>query len=341
MSKGLHKTLGPALLLLLIICIVLSVCFGGVAISPAEVLSSLGKLFSGAETMTLNERILSEIRLPRVLLSVITGAGLTAGGVLCQSLFRNPIVEPGLIGTSSGAAFGASVYFVLSAMLHLSFGSVSLSFMAFLGGILSTAMVLLVSGFGRSGEQRIFYILLTGMAINALFLAGVGFLSYIARDPQARSITFWNLGTFSGANWNSVTISSLIVLLGIIVSIRLSKHLNTLMLGFEEAMLLGTNVKRIKYVTLFINVLIVTTVTSFVGVIGFVGLIVPHILRLLIGSDNRKLIIYGTLFGGSLLCVSDLIARVIIAPAELPVGIITAITGVPVFLVMLHKHKTV
>lgn len=318
---------------------VLSVCFGGVSISVQEVISSLTKWISGDDALTLNERILSQIRLPRVLLSVIVGAGLTVGGVLCQSLFRNPIVEPGLIGTSSGAAFGASVYFVLSAALHLTFGSVSLSIMAFLGGILSTSLVLVFSGFGRSGEQRIFYILLTGMAINALFLAGVGFLSYIARDPQARSITFWNLGTLSGANWHSVSISGIVVTTGIFASLWLSKHLNVLMLGYDEALLLGTNIKRIKYLTLIINVVIVTTITSFVGVIGFVGLIVPHILRMIIDSDNRKLIIYGSLFGASLLCISDLVARIIIAPAELPLGIITAITGVPVFLILLNKSK--
>jgi iron complex transport system permease protein len=339
-QKKSHIPLGPLLILLLVVCVLLSVCFGGVSISFGEVFSSVTKFISGQDDLTLNERILSEIRVPRVFLSVIVGAGLTIGGVLCQSLFRNPIVEPGLIGTSSGAAFGASVYYVLSAALHLNFGSVSLSIMAFLGGILSTGLVLLFSGFGRSGEQRIFQILLTGMAINALFLAGVGFLSYIARDPQARSITFWNLGTLSGANWHSVSISGFILCVGMFASLWLSKHLNALMLGYDEALLLGTNIKKIKYLTLIINVLIVTTITSFVGVIAFVGLIVPHILRLMLGTDNRKLIIYGSLFGASLLCISDLIARIIIAPAELPVGIITAVTGVPVFLILLNKNKT-
>lgn len=327
------------LFVILIIITVLSIRFGAVSISTSEIFSSLRKSFTDPDDMSLNERIFMEIRLPRAILCALVGASLAIGGVLMQALFRNPIVEPGLVGTSSGAAFGAALYFVLGAMFQYDAGEWTLPFAACAGGILSTYLVFILSQSKQTGKSSITGLLLTGIAINALFLSGVGFLSYIARDPQARSITFWNLGTLSGANWHSVLIIGISTLVCFIIALRYAKQLNALMMGEEEAQLLGINVKRLKIKVLLINVIMVAVATAFVGVISFVGLIVPHLLRIMKGSDNRFLIINSALMGGILLGSADLAARLILMPAELPIGIVTSAVGVPIFIILLRKKN--
>jgi len=327
------------LLLLTVVITLLSLCFGAVNISLHEIVSAAGKWFHQADDMTLNERIFIGIRLPRSLLCLLVGASLAVGGVLLQALFRNPIVEPGLVGTSSGAAFGAALYFVLGAVFKVNAGEWTLPIAACAGGILSTAMVFLLSQSGQTGKSSIVALLLTGIAINALFMSGVGFLSYIARDPQARSITFWNLGTLSGASWHSVIIIGITTVVCIFIALRYARHLNALMIGEEEAIYLGINIKRLKLVILLINVVMIAIATAFVGVISFVGLIVPHLLRILNGSDNRYLIRNGALLGAILLSASDLVARMALRPAELPIGIVTSIIGVPVFIILLRRKN--
>lgn len=334
-----YKYLFLFLTLLLIAVVLVSMKYGAVIISIEEIFSSLNKYFAGSDHMTLNERIFLQIRLPRAILCVFVGATLAVGGVLMQALFRNPIVEPGLVGTSSGAAFGAALYFVLGATFNFNAGEWTLPIAACAGGILSTSLVFLLSQSKQTGKSSIIALLLTGIAINALFLSGVGFLSYIARDPQARSITFWNLGTLSGANWHSVIIIGCTTILCIAVSLRYAKHLNALMIGEEEAQYLGVNIKRLKLTVLLINVAMVAIATAFVGVISFVGLLVPHLLRMISGSDNRYLIRNGVLLGAILLSLSDFAARMLLRPAELPIGIVTSVIGVPVFILLLRRNN--
>jgi iron complex transport system permease protein len=257
--------------------------------------------------------------------------------MLMQALFRNPIVEPGLVGTSSGAAFGAALYFVLGATFQWNLGEWTLPVAACLGGICSTALVFYLSRSRNSSKSSVVSLLLTGIAINALFLSGVGFLSYIARDPQARSITFWNLGTLSGAYWQGVLFVVVVTVSCLLLSLRYAKNLNALMLGEQEAQLLGMNVNTLKMKVLLLNVIMVAVATAFVGVIGFVGLIVPHLLRMLHGSDNRYLIWSGALMGAVVLTASDLVARLLLSPAELPIGIVTSMVGVPIFIVLLRR----
>jgi iron complex transport system permease protein len=329
----------PILLVLLIITSVLSIGYGAVSISIHEMYSSLSKLFSGVEELTLNERIFLEIRLPRSVLCLFVGASLSMGGVLMQALFRNPIVEPGLVGTSSGAAFGAAFYFVLGATMKFNTGEWTLPLAACAGAMFSTFLVFVLSRSNETGKSSIVALLLTGIAINALFLSAVGFLSYIARDPQARSITFWNMGTLSGANWHSVTIVGISTTACFLIALRYAKHLNALMIGEEEAQYLGINIKKLKLIILLINVVMVAVATAFVGVISFVGLIVPHLLRIINGSDNRFLLINSVLLGAILLSLSDLVARLLLAPAELPIGIVTSAVGVPVFIILLRKKN--
>lgn len=326
----------PLLAGILLVAALLSIILGAVEISFADMIEAFRKTISGDEALTLDQNIFMQLRLPRALLCVITGAALACAGVLMQALFRNPIVEPGLIGTSSGAAFGASLYFVLGALFKFHAGEWTLPIAAFLGGLASTWLVYVLSY--QKQQAGIMTLLLTGIAINALFFSGVGFMSYLARDPQARSITFWNLGTFSGANWNSVLICTVVVLISVGYSWRQGAALNTLMLGENEAAALGVNVQRLKRNILFLNVLMVAVTTVFTGVISFVGLIVPHLLRWWRGSDNRFLILASCLLGPILLTGADLVARLLFAPAELPIGIVTSVIGVPVFVWMLRRQ---
>lgn len=329
----------PLLTALLVVTVLLSACYGAVNISTGEIIGALSKTCSGGGQLSLHERIFMEIRLPRTIFCVLAGAALAVGGVLLQALFRNPIVEPGLIGTSSGAAFGAALYFVLGSTLHFNAGEWTLPLAACAGAMLATFLVLGFSEKKQAGKTAIVTLLLTGIAINALFLSGTGFLSYIARDPQARSITFWNLGTLSGANWHAVMITGIILGVCFFRALSYTSQLNLLILGEDEAMLAGVSVQRLKREVLIINVIMIAVVTAFTGVISFVGLVVPHFLRIWKGADNRYLVIGSALAGAVLLSLADVAARLLLRPAELPIGIVTSVAGVPVFIFLLRKKN--
>jgi iron complex transport system permease protein len=318
-----------------------SIRYGAIDFPISQMWSSTLAIATGHTPATLDGRIFTELRLPRAILCLFVGASLGVGGTLMQALFRNPIVEPGLVGTSSGAALGAALYFVLGSVLHLEHSSWSLPVAACAGGVAATWLVFALSQTRADGRASIVMLLLTGLAVNALCLSGIGFLSYIARDPQARSIIFWNLGTLSGASWHSTFIVGVTTTVGTIAAMTCAKPLNALMIGEEEATYLGVDVRRLKWIVLTINVLIVAVATAFTGVIAFVGLIVPHILRMLRGADHRFLIPGSALAGGALLSLADLTARVALRPAELPIGIVTSVVGVPVFLFLLRRGRYV
>ena len=290
---------------------------------------------------SVHEGLFFEIRLPRTLLCVFVGAALSVSGALMQSLFRNPIVEPGLIGTSAGSALGAALLIVLgsnSFFTNIAFlGDLLMPFCAFLGGLIATALVYYFSA--SLNRVNVSIMILAGIAVNAIANGGTGFLAYIARDPQARSITFWSLGSLSGANWQPVWIVGCSTITGIILALRFSRPLNALQLGDSEAGYLGVHTERLKISVILVNTLLVSVATSIVGIIAFVGLIVPHLLRLLKGSDNRYLLIGSSLLGASLLVLTDVVCRIVIAPAEMPVGIVTAFVGAPVFLWLLSRYK--
>lgn len=317
---------------------------GAVNITYRDIIISLSRALGVHFTdkaETIQQGVFMQIRLPRVLLCVIVGAGLSVSGALMQALFRNPIVEPGLIGTSSGAAFGAALVFVVGKDYFSKYsqllGIMALPASAFVFSLIATMLVYkLSSSFGRI---TVSIMILVGVAINALAASCTGFLSYIARDPQARSIIFWNLGTFSGANWNAVMLVYAVTIPSIILVLRYSKALNALLLGESEAGYLGINTESLKTKIILLNTFIVAIGTSVVGVIGFVGLIVPHLLRMIKSSDNRFLIIGSTFVGAIIMNVADMVSRVIIAPAELPIGIVTSFVGAPVFIWLLLKQK--
>lgn len=327
------------LLVLMALTTAASIRFGAIDFSLREMAAAFSGTLSGAGDLTLNQRIFMQLRVPRAILCLLVGACLGVGGTLMQALFRNPIVEPGLVGTSSGAAFGAAMFYVFGALLKVDLGAWTLPIAACAGGVLSTYLVFALAQTRNEGRSSIMLLLLTGLAINALFMSGIGFLSYVARDPQARSIIYWNLGTMSGADWQSVLVVGAATIGGTAAALFYAKPLNALMIGEEEALALGVNVRRLKWVVLTINVLMVAVATAFTGVISFVGLIVPHILRIVRGPDNRFLIAGSALLGGTLLSLADLIARVSLRPAELPIGIVTSVVGVPVFLSLLRQRQ--
>ncbi|MDX6268890.1 MAG: heme transport system permease protein [Acidobacteriota bacterium] len=338
---GTERALLAVLIFATLLVLAASVRYGAVDFSIPAIGRSLASLLPGRPEPTLEQRIFLELRLPRAVLCLLVGASLGVGGALMQALFQNPIVEPGLVGTSSGAAFGSALFFVLGGVFQIGASRWSLPLAACLGGILSTYLVFLLARSREDGRASIVLLLLTGLAINALFMSAIGFLSYIARDPQARSITFWSLGTLSGANWRAVQIVAISTVGGTLVALRYAKQLNALMIGEEEATYLGVNVNRLKWIILSVNVVIVAVATAFTGVISFVGLVVPHILRMLRGSDNRFLIVGSALVGAMLLSLADLIARLSLRPAELPIGIVTSAVGVPVFLFLLRRRRYV
>ena len=336
-----NKFFFPVLIVLLIAMLLSAIAFGAVHIQVGDMFSSLKHFFEGDKPANIHEAVFIQLRLPRVLLCAITGAILAVSGVLMQGLFRNPIVEPGLVGTSAGAAFGASIVFVLGAKMGVEFksqmGPLLVPLFASGGGMLATfAVYTLAKNITR---VSIMSLLLIGIAINAVGLSGTGFMSYIARDPQARSITFWNLGTFSGASWQQVFIVGAVATIIFIFSFRLSKQLNALLLGEEEAGYIGVDANKLKRRVMVLNTIMVSVATAFVGVIAFMGLIVPHVMRLLIGSDNKRLLPASMIAGALLLTLADMGARLLLAPAEIPIGIITSLVGAPVFIILLKSYN--
>jgi len=321
---------------LLIAALLVSAGTGAFTFTPAKMgrfLAQAAGWLVPTESDALGRNVFLQLRLPRVLLSALTGAVLGVSGTIMQGLFRNPIVEPGLAGTSAGAALGASLVFVLgggTSALAAPLGSLAVPLMAFAGAFAATMLVYRVSA--TFGKVNVFTLLLAGIAVNAVCSAGTGFLSYVARDPQARNITFWNLGTFTTADWRGVSVVAVTFVACFALTLRDAKALNALMLGEDEAALLGMDPQRLIFRLLVLNTLMVATATAMVGVIAFVGLVVPHVLRMMKSSDYGFLLPGSALLGALLMVVVDVVARLIIPPAELPVGIITAVVGAPVFL---------
>lgn len=301
---------------------------GAVSISMGEMIAAVLGGDAGGTVRT----IIVEVRLPRVLLAVLLGAGMGVSGAAVQGLFRNPLADPALIGVSSGAALFAAIYLV-SGVASV-FPQVGLATSAFLGGCLATWVVLSVGG-SRGGMASL---LLAGIAINALALAGVGFLSFVATDAELRSVTFWALGSLNGANWPAVATAAFIpVAVGLLI--REAGNLDALTLGETEAKYLGVHPLAVRYRIIILSALCVGVGVALAGVVAFVGLIVPHLVRLTLGSSHRLVIPASGLGGALMLLVADALARSLAAPVEIPVGILTALLGGPFFLYLLVREQ--
>lgn len=335
------------LLLLMVAVMVLSSCTGAVKISLAELLAILGNQAGLADDGGFKSQqaaVLLNIRLPRVMLGMLIGAGLGVSGAGIQGLFRNPLAEPGLIGISSGATLFAVLMIVMEIGIFKKLtgmlGFYALSLAAFVGACLTTVIVYRLSM--RNGKTIITTLLLSGIAINALAGAFTGLLTYVANDEQLRTITFWSLGSLGGASWETVTGILPFILIPVFVLPFLSKSLNALALGDAQALHMGVDVVTVKRIIMVLATIAVGASVAVAGVIGFIGLIIPHILRMTFSSDHRLVIPGSALLGAALLSLADLLARTIVVPAELPIGILTALIGTPVFLyiIITERNKT-
>jgi iron complex transport system permease protein len=332
--------------ILLLAAVFASAGIGALSFTPGHMIDYLGQGLGWlplSDHDVLSRNIFLRLRLPRALLCGLTGAVLGVSGTLLQGLFRNPIVEPGLAGTSAGAALGAALVFVFGGDTASSFtaplGSLGVPILAFAGAFGATMLVYRLSTSFRKVD--VFTLLLAGIAVNAVCNAGTGILSYIARDPQARNITFWTLGTFTTASWWGAELVGVCFLACFLWVLRYGKSLNALMLGEDEAAALGIDPEKLIFRLIVVNTIMVSIATAMVGVIGFIGLVTPHILRILRSSDYAFLLPASALLGAILMELIDIIARLVIKPAELPVGIITALVGAPVFLAILLRQRRV
>lgn len=320
---------------------VLAIGTGAVAIAPQRVVAIL---LGGADPgITDAQRtVVLGVRLPRVLLGLVAGAGLACAGVMMQALFRNPLADPALIGVSAGAALGAVGVIVLGATMLKGLAHVlgiwTLPMAAFVGALLTAMTVFRLSS--HDGVLDASTMLLCGIAVNALTGAGIGLLTYLATDEQLRSLTFWSLGSLGAATWSSLVAAAPAVAVVALATPWLAQRLNALLLGESEALHLGVNVERLKRVLIALTAASAGAVVAVSGVIGFVGLIAPHVARLLVGPDHRWVLPLAALLGASLLTLADLVARTAVRPAELPIGILTAFLGAPFFIWLLRRRSS-
>jgi iron complex transport system permease protein len=335
-----HKLILTLLTLFLIAVIIASVCIGAVHISPAQFWSILTYHTGLSKEMLFTSQqtaVLFSLRLPRVLLGVIIGAALAISGASLQGLFRNPLAEPGLIGISSGATLFAALMIVFGGRLLNNIGNIygyyALAVAAFSGAFITTLTVYRLAI--HQGKTVITALLLTGIAINALAFAFTGLLTYLSTDEQLRNITFWSLGSLGGASWISFSSVLPFILVPLIGLPFMAKALNGISLGEVQAGHMGINVNRTKTTVIILSTMAVGASVAVAGVISFVGLVIPHILRMAFGSDHRLVLPGSAILGATALTLADLISRTIVAPTELPIGIVTALGGSPVFIYMI------
>lgn len=317
---------------------VLSIARGAVSV-PLGDLPRI--LFGAGEGVERHALIVMSIRLPRTILVMLVGAALALSGAIMQGLFRNPLADPGLVGVSSGAALAAGITIVLGDLIigakagTLPFAL--LPFGAFLGGLASTFLLYGIAT--RRGRTSIATMLLAGIALGALSGAMSGFLSFLSDDRQLRDLTFWALGSFAGASWTKVSAVVPVMFALAIGAPFLARGLNALAIGEAEAYHLGFRVQVIKGASIVLVALAVGVSVAVAGVIGFVGIVVPHLVRLMLGADHRSLLPLSAMGGAMLLTAADLVARSVVAPAELPIGIVTAAMGAPFFLWLLLRRE--
>lgn len=335
-----------ALLALLGLSVVVSITFGPVSIQPGEVARILYAKFAsllsleipGAEELLSSSRtdIIWNIRLPRVLMAAVVGAGLSTSGVVMQSVVRNPLANPYVLGISSGASLGATLAILMGAFAV--FGNYGVSVGAFLGALLTSLFVFTVAFSGKSRGNTI-KLLLAGMAVNAICSAFTNFIIYTAKDAEGiRSVTFWTMGGLTSASWNLLGIPAVVVLIGVIIFLTQFRVLNALLIGDESALTLGINVALIRKVYLLISSALTGVVVAVSGTIGFVGLIIPHVVRMVVGSDHRRVTVISVIVGAIFLIWCDVVARMILGNTELPIGIVTSMIGGPFFVwLMLTK----
>lgn len=322
----------------LLVVAVISAASGQLAVPPAEVVGSiahaLGLGIGPVPADANGEAALWLIRFPRIVLAVLVGAALAAAGMLMQAIFGNPLAEPGVVGVSSGAALGGAATIVFGWTF---LGSWTIAVAAFVTGLAATGLVYAMSR--ANGKTEVVTLVLTGIAVNAVTAAGLAFLVFIG-DTQAREeIVFWQLGSLNGAMWSDISVVLPVVIIGVLVSILLARRLDLLSLGERSARHLGLNVEALRIGTIVLVALLVGAAVAFTGIIAFVGLVVPHLMRMIIGPAHLPLLIASTLGGALLLLTADLVARTAVPFADLPIGMLTSLVGGPFFFWLLRRTR--
>jgi iron complex transport system permease protein len=321
---------------LLVACVV-AAGVGAYQIGPGEILGSvlhrLG-LEVGSVPAGVGESVLWDIRFPRVALAVLVGGSLGCAGASMQGTFSNPLAEPGIVGVSSGAALGAVASIVLGLTV---LGTWSLTAAAFIGGLLTVVLVYLASR--SQGRTEVVTLILTGIAVNALAGALIGLLMFHSTDAELRSITFWQLGSLAQSTWPKVAAVAPVALVGVVLAAVMAPRLDLLALGERPARHLGVDVERLRVTMLVLVALMTAAAVAVSGIILFVGLVVPHLVRMVVGPAHRVLVIASALGGALLLVIGDLAARTIASPAEVPLGVLTALVGSPFFFWLLRRTR--
>lgn len=305
-------------------------------------LRALIRSMTSPATLSPSEHlVIFTIRLPRLAMGLAVGASLAVSGAIMQGLFRNPLADPGLIGVSAGAGLGAITAIVLGGALPSTMAAVAgphlVPLAAFLGGWLATMVLYRIAS--QAGRTSVATMLLGGIALSALAGAVSGVMIYLADDAQLRDLTFWGMGSLSGASWSRLAVAAPLMLAALAAMPFLGRGLNGLALGEAAAQHMGLPVQRIKLVAILSVAGATGSAVALSGGIGFVGIVVPHLLRLAVGPDHRHLLINAGLLGAALLVLADIISRTLVAPAELPIGIVTALAGGPVFMFILLRQR--
>lgn len=328
------------LLVILFLSIGFAVTIGSVDISIKEVyevilykLLNIGDSSIGTGAVA---DVVWLIRMPRIVLAIAVGVGLSVVGIVMQAIVKNPLADPYILGVSSGASLGATLAVVLG--IGSSFGSNSLGIMGFIGAFGVSILVLIISNIG--GRSNSIKLLLAGMALSSVCSSFSSFLVYISDDSQKlKTITFWLMGSLAGAKWNEIVIIMPIIILGVIFFMTQYRTLNLMLLGDEVSITLGTDLHKFRIIYLVITSLMIGLLVYVSGMIGFVGLIIPHIVRMIFGTDHKKIIPISALLGAIILIWADVLSRALIKGTEIPIGIVISIIGSPLFVWLMIKKN--
>lgn len=327
-----------ALVLGLVLAALVSVGTGQYSISPAEVVAGLRRALTGAaapdRATQMADAALVTVRLPRVLMALLVGAALACGGALMQGVFGNPLAEPGIVGVSSGAAAAACIVIVFG----LTFlGEWTMVAGAFVGGLVATAVVYTTAR--QDGRTEVVTLVLTGIAVNAVGGAVIALMTFLGDSSAREEIVFWQLGSLNGSRWDHVWIVTPVVLVCLAASLLSARSLDLLALGEKPARHLGVDVERLRLSVVVLVALLTSAAVAFAGIISFVGLVVPHLIRMLVGPGHRVLLPASMLGGALLLAVADTVARTAVPYADLPIGLLTALVGGPFFFYLIRRTR--